>query len=145
MEFRALRRDGKERFLLGRAECVADNHRAIGVAKQRYVTGGMSGSVHPAPAGKGRNGSVYRKFANACSEVDWSSRIQRCHARHDAAADRWVRTGIRALACYVRKFLAMRVHRHPPGFKQVIDCADVIEMCVREDDRLRRGFPEVLS
>ena len=41
---------GKKRLLFGRAECVANDQRAIDVAKQGHVTRGVSRGVNPAPS-----------------------------------------------------------------------------------------------
>ena len=60
------------------------------------------------------------------------------------AADRRVRRWIRSLTSHIREFVLMRIHRNAPRLEQMIDRADVIEMGVRQHDRLRRCLAEVL-
>src|SRR3954467_8764703 len=96
----------------------------------------MSGCVNPAPSREGRQSSVRRQFAYITADVDRVTRVQARHPRHHAATDRRIRRWIRAFAGRVWKFLAMSVNRYVPVAQQGIQRSDVIEVSVRQNDRV---------
>src|SRR3954468_21648540 len=114
MQLRSLRGDGKEGFLPRRTKRIPHEQCAVRIAKERYVSGGVTRRVYPTPPRKGRHSSVGRQLANVPADVDRMSGIQARHSRHHAATDRGIGRRIRSLARRVWKFITVRVNRYIP-------------------------------
>src|SRR3954452_14616426 len=105
MQLRSLRGDGEERFLPRRTERIPHEQRAVSIAKERNVSGGVTRRVYPTPPGKGWHSSVSRQLAHVPADIDRMSRVQARHSRHHAATHRRIGRRIRALAGRVWKFI----------------------------------------
>ena len=103
---------------------------------------GMPGRVDPAPAGHVRHAPVVRQGSDAGAEIARAIGVGDRHERHHPLADRRIRRRIIGLAGQMGQLQPVGVDRHVPVLEQFWKGADMIEVAVRQDDRLR---PAVLA
>src|SRR4051812_9353160 len=97
------------------------------------MAGRMPWCMDPAPPGHKRHAAIRRELAEPLAYVNWAFRIQAGKQRHQPTANGWIGRRIRRAAIKIRQLKLVSVNRYIPGFRQMFERPNVIEVPMGED------------